>query len=75
MIGFVITAMVFLLYGAVIIFDFIPSLRVRSKGHNAVYISLSIVSFVVLILYSLDVTVPSPTTLITFVVEKVKTIF
>jgi len=61
---------VILLYVCVVLFDFIPSKKHRSKKESIVYCFLLSVSFCVLILYSFDIKVPGPSEPIRNVVEK-----
>lgn len=54
------TVFVVLGYSIVIIFDMIPLLRNGKKKEKFLYTSIILVSFVISILVSLDINVPSP---------------
>ncbi len=56
------SVIVVLLFAGVVVFDFVPQIKrkVASKKDGAVYIIFLIVSFAVLLLFSFDVKVPSP---------------
>lgn len=64
-----VTFIVIVLYLAVIFFDFIPNMKNGDKKTCWVYSVLLAVSFCVLILYTFDIVVPSPTGLIRHLVE------
>jgi uncharacterized membrane protein len=53
-------AIVTALYAAVIVFDFRRHVMKKPKGEKALYLMLMAVSFSVMMLYALGVTVPSP---------------
>jgi len=53
------TLIVVLLYAAVVVLDLLPFDK-RPKMQNAVYCALLLISFVVLLLFSFGVEVPSP---------------
>jgi hypothetical protein len=56
------TVIVLLLFAAVIVFDFVPQAKQgAAKKDKAVYLAIIAVSFIVLLLYSFNITVPSPT--------------
>ncbi|MPM09260.1 hypothetical protein SDC9_55576 [bioreactor metagenome] len=65
------TVIVLLLYTLVIVFDFVPTRKERKIKGNIVYWSILSISFCVLILYSLDIEVPSPSGPIRYIVEKI----
>ncbi len=53
-------AIVIALYAAVLALDYRPRLKGRPKGEKALYLALMAVGFSVMLLYALDVKVPSP---------------
>lgn len=57
------------LVGLTVVFDLLPGIKKRPKKDSVVYCLLLAVGFIVLLLYSLDVNVPSPSKLIRSVVE------
>jgi protein-S-isoprenylcysteine O-methyltransferase Ste14 len=63
------TTIVILLYVCVMLFDFLPSRKDRSKKESIVYFGILSVSFCVLLLYSFDIKVPGPSEPIRNVVE------
>nr|WP_319487672.1 hypothetical protein [uncultured Caproiciproducens sp.] len=63
------TFIVIILYLAVILFDFIPVIKSGDKKICWVYSVFMAVSFCVLILYTFDIMVPSPSGLIKHLVE------
>ncbi len=65
------TFIVVILYVLVILLDFLPVLRAGQKKECWVYSVFLAVSFCVLLLYSLDVKVPSPSVPIKNLVEKI----
>lgn len=54
------TAIVIFLFAGAIVFDFRPKLKNEPKKSKIIYLSLICVSFIVLILYSFNISVPSP---------------
>jgi hypothetical protein len=56
------TVIVALLYAGVIAFDFVPQAKRpgASKKSGAVYLALVLLSLVMLLLYSFNISVPSP---------------
>lgn len=54
------TAIVVFLYAGTVAFDFLPKLKGQPKKNKIVYCALIGISFIVLILYSLGIMVPSP---------------
>ena len=64
------TAIVILLYICVVLFDFLPSKKTRSKKESVIYCTLLFVSFSVLVLFTFDIRVPGPSEPIRNIVEK-----
>ncbi|MEA5016545.1 MAG: hypothetical protein VB099_18490 [Candidatus Limiplasma sp.] len=60
---------VLLLYASVLAYDLCTAPNEVSKRTKAVYFSLMLISFVLLVLHSLDVSVPSPSDAITHVLD------
>lgn len=58
----VLVGIVVVLYAVIFLTDFIPYFKTTGTKDKIVYGSFMLVSFVVLILYSLGIKVPSPTT-------------
>lgn len=52
--------LVVLLYGSVIVYDILTKPSAVDKRTKILYYSLMLISFVILILYTLDIPVPSP---------------
>ena len=52
--------LVVLLYGSVILYDMLTKPSAVSMRTKILYFSLMLISFVILILYTLDIPVPSP---------------
>lgn len=64
------TVIVLLLFAAVIAFDFVPNVKqCKRKKDNVVYIAIFTLSFAVLLLYSFNIVVPSPSGPISDVVK------
>lgn len=63
-------SMVIFLYLCIVVFDFLPAARGGVKKENILYLSLLSVSFCVLVLYSLNISVPSPATPIEAIIKK-----
>lgn len=63
------TFLVIALYVVVAVCDFVPTVRKKKKNEIWAYSIALFVSFIVLILYSFDIPVPSPSDLIRRVVE------
>lgn len=55
------TVIVVLLYGIVVSLDFLPKIRHHPKKDSLIYCTLLSVSFLILLLFSLDITIPGPT--------------
>ncbi len=66
-----VTVIVILLYFFVVMFDFLPILKERSKKQIIVYGLFLGASFCVLILFSFGIRCPGPSNFITAVVEKI----
>lgn len=64
-------AIVLILYISIIIFDFIPLVKKRNKKEIWFYLSILIVTFIVILLDSIDINVPSPALLIKIIIESV----
>lgn len=62
------TFIVLLVFAGTVVFDLLP-LKKRPKKQNAVYLALLSAGFIVLMLYSLGVEVPSPAKPITALVK------
>lgn len=56
-----ILVIVIALYTAVIILDFLPAIGADVRGVRALYLTLTAVSFALLVLHAVGVKVPSPT--------------
>ena len=63
------TAMVIALFGSILAVDGRKNLKGVGLKHKLVYLSLLGVSFCVLILYSVDIPVPSPTNAIEAIID------
>lgn len=48
------------LYGFIIVFDFLPLLRKRDKKQTLTYFSILVFTFIILVLNSFDISIPSP---------------
>lgn len=55
------TGIVILLFVFVYFFDYKPVFKNGEKNEKIVHVSIMAISFVILILYSIDITLPSPT--------------
>lgn len=53
-------AIVLFFYAAVLLFDYIPMCKKKGKKENIIYGSFLVITFVVLLLYSFDIDLPSP---------------
>jgi len=65
------TAMVIALFAGAIFLDYIPRRKDRKKRDNLVYGMLLAISFVILLLFSVGVSVPSPSKAIDSVVRMI----
>ncbi len=65
------TAIVILLFAGTVLFDFLPKMKNEPPKNKAVYIALISVSFIVLVLFSFEIIVPSPAGLIKSVVKSI----
>lgn len=65
------TAIVIFLFAGAVVFDFLPKLKNQPKRNKIIYLALIGVSFIVLVLYSFDVTVPGPSEPIKSLVESI----
>lgn len=65
------TGIVIIVFIGIILFDFIPNRKSRKKKENVFYGAILAVSFCILALYSLGVTLPSPTKAIENIVKSV----
>lgn len=65
------TAIVIILYLCIFIFDLMPIIKNKEKKVYWVYLVFFMVSFCVLILYTLHIEVPSPSILIKQIVLKI----
>lgn len=63
------TAMVIALFAGVVFLDYIPGRKSRKKKDNVVYTMLLTLSFIILLLFSVGVNVPSPSKAIHDVVK------
>ena len=64
-------AIVLILYIFIIIFDFIPLVKKRLKKEMWFYLSTLIVTFIVILLDSMDINIPSPVLLIKIIIESI----
>lgn len=69
-----VTVIVVLVYIFVVVFDFLPSKKNRDLKEIVVYCVLASISFCVLILYSLNITIPGSSKPIKNAVEKLLSI-
>lgn len=58
-------------YILLIIFDFLPIIKKGNKKECCLYLTILLFSFCILILYCLNIIVPSPTILIKFVLDSI----
>lgn len=64
-----VTAIVIVVYGVTIAFDFLPKRKELPRKEMWTYLTLMFVSFTIIMLYSVDVILPGPTGLITSIVK------
>ena len=65
------TAIVVIVFAAVIAMDYLPLNRIISLKEKWIYGSFMLLSLCVLVLYSLDIAVPSPSDLIIGILESI----
>lgn len=62
---------VLILYFFIVVFDFIPLVKKRMKKGKWFYLSTLIITFIVIMLDSMSIYVPSPALLIKFIIDSV----
>lgn len=65
------TLIVFVVFAGFIFLNFLPQRKTRLKKENVIYVVLASASFIVLLLYSFGIRIPSPTRLIEATVKAV----
>jgi hypothetical protein len=64
------TAIVFILYIVIIFIDVVPFMKKNKWKERIIYLSILLFTFTILMLDSLDITIPSPAVLIKYIINK-----